>query len=671
MRLIRLRLRDFRGVADATVEFGDGVTVVEGPNEAGKSSLVEALRLVRNKKYLATSKDKAIVAVKPVDRDAGPDVEVELRTGPYRLVHRKRWLKTPRCELTVTTPRPEQHTGREAHERFAQILTETVDLDLLPALDVAQGTSLDRPALGQIPALLGALETAPDESEGHTDLMTRVAEEFKHYFTAGKRSMPTGDYKRATSGIDALEVAVAELSARSKEMDQLTERRAELDHQAKELAQREEAARADLAECQRRADAAADLARAVDTCREHVRTAESILNEARTNQEARAAMVAEADRREQQMAAAIKKTTSLAATCEQAAATLAAADETVKQADGEAEQARESAAAAEAAARHHRDRVLRDDLSHRVTGAREAQSRRQAAEQQVARSRVQAKDLDRVITLAATSTATGDALRIGLERSTAQMERCERQITEREAEARRLAVESEHAAAAQKLADEAVLRATRALAAAQDDIGRHDTLARLSNDVHIAAVARASAATRIVVHRLGDAAVEVDGEQLSEGERRDRLAFHRAQISVPGVIDVEVSPGRSPVELDEALASAASALAEALRDIGAEAPHDVMSPPADDGAGDLASARAEVARLADGEQPGGDGATVVLAWVKTRGERARRVHDEADAALTAAKSERDRAHRTSLESLAAHQQAEAQAQVSREERHRL
>ncbi|MBU3752106.1 MAG: ATP-binding protein, partial [Mycobacterium sp.] len=47
MILHRLRLTNFRGVADRRIDFPDqGVVVVCGPNEIGKSSMLEALDLL-------------------------------------------------------------------------------------------------------------------------------------------------------------------------------------------------------------------------------------------------------------------------------------------------------------------------------------------------------------------------------------------------------------------------------------------------------------------------------------------------------------------------------------------------------------------------------------------------------------------------------------------------
>ena len=37
MRLHSIRLINYRAISDATVDFSSGVTIVEGPNEVGKS----------------------------------------------------------------------------------------------------------------------------------------------------------------------------------------------------------------------------------------------------------------------------------------------------------------------------------------------------------------------------------------------------------------------------------------------------------------------------------------------------------------------------------------------------------------------------------------------------------------------------------------------------------
>ena len=156
MRIHRIRLTDFRGVADREVSFAlDGVTIVEGPNEAGKTSVAEAIDLVLHVPDSSTA--QRVKDIRPVGRDVGPRVEIELTTGPYHLVYAKRWLHQRSTTLTVTAPRREQLAGREAHDRVSQILDETIDADLWAALRLQQGAELTQAAF-DTPALNLALD---------------------------------------------------------------------------------------------------------------------------------------------------------------------------------------------------------------------------------------------------------------------------------------------------------------------------------------------------------------------------------------------------------------------------------------------------------------------------------------------------------------------------------
>ncbi|MEJ7756819.1 MAG: AAA family ATPase [Nocardioidaceae bacterium] len=117
MKILRIRLEHFRGITSREIVLQPaGVTVVEGPNEVGKSCVPEAIGLIRS--YLDSSRAKAVTDVRPVGQDVGPKVELEVVTGPYHLVYTKQFLSRPSTELRILAPRPEQLAGREAHDRF-------------------------------------------------------------------------------------------------------------------------------------------------------------------------------------------------------------------------------------------------------------------------------------------------------------------------------------------------------------------------------------------------------------------------------------------------------------------------------------------------------------------------------------------------------------------------
>ena len=188
MRIHRVRLKNYRGVSECTVELPDeGVTVIEGDNEIGKTSIAEAVALIFSE--LDSSGKRQVKSIRPVHRDAGPEVEVEITTGEYRFTYCKRWHRTPQTKLELTTPNPEQLTGREAHARVEAILGETLDQDLWEALTVRQGATLGQPHFGG-GSLGKALDAAAggDEVEAGDDaLWDRICEERLKYWTRSGR----------------------------------------------------------------------------------------------------------------------------------------------------------------------------------------------------------------------------------------------------------------------------------------------------------------------------------------------------------------------------------------------------------------------------------------------------------------------------------------------------
>jgi len=185
VRFLHLRVANYRGIGACELSFGPaGITLVQGPNEAGKTSLSEAIGILFE--YPDSSKHRNVEAIRPVHRDEGPEIELQAESGPYTFIYFKRFYKKPETRLNITRPRNENLTGREAHERAEAILRETLDIDLWKALIIQQGVGIDQPNLATQTSLSAALDRvaggrpAGPREEG---LFDKVREEYGRYFT--------------------------------------------------------------------------------------------------------------------------------------------------------------------------------------------------------------------------------------------------------------------------------------------------------------------------------------------------------------------------------------------------------------------------------------------------------------------------------------------------------
>jgi hypothetical protein len=260
MKLHRLVLTNYRGIAHREIEFPDhGVVVVSGANEIGKSSMIEALDLLLESRDRSTKKE--VKQVKPTNSDVGSEVTAEISCGTYRFIYHKRFHKKCETELTVLAPRREQVTGDEAHERVRAMLAETVDNDLWHAQRVLQTASTAAVNLSGCDALSRALDVAAgdDAALSGTEplLIERIDAEYARYFTPTGR--PTGEWSAAMSRLATAEAAVAKCAAAVAEVDDRIRRHAVLTEEVAELSQLRVAAGPRLAVAQAAADKTAEL----------------------------------------------------------------------------------------------------------------------------------------------------------------------------------------------------------------------------------------------------------------------------------------------------------------------------------------------------------------------------------------------------------------------------
>lgn len=241
MRLHRLRLQDVKGVRERTVDFPDsGVVVVEGPNEVGKTTLLEAFDLLLDPKARASSRSRAVRALQPVGRDVGPLVEAEFTVGAHRLRFSKRWLRGVTTELEILTPVREHLTGEAAQQRLDTMLSASLDRPLWDALRFTQAGALGQVTLTDSAVLTRALDGASGadlHAEDGTPLLSRVETEFLRYYTPTGRI--GGELKAAVAATSAARDEAALAHGALLETEALLTRQARLRERAEELAGRE------------------------------------------------------------------------------------------------------------------------------------------------------------------------------------------------------------------------------------------------------------------------------------------------------------------------------------------------------------------------------------------------------------------------------------------------
>ncbi|MHC1561382.1 AAA family ATPase [Actinomycetospora sp. C-140] len=397
MRLHRIRLRDFRGVHDREVALAEhGVTVLQGDNEVGKTSTLAALDLLFD--AADSSRRAEIRAAQPAGVDAGPEVEAEVSTGPYRFTYRKRWLRRPRTELHVTAPAPEQLTGADAHARVSAILDETMDRVLWRGLRVEQHTGVGQADLGGQDALTRALDRAASGHEAarpdptvDDGLVERAVEELRRYRT------PSG---RATGELRAAEVRLADAEAeheRCRAALEATERdvaaRDRLDADLGTVRARRRAYGDEVAELEDRWAGLQSRLREVEAAGDQAVLARERADAARQRREARDALVTAvaADADAATRAAAARDAHDAEHTTAREDRDRRRADDT--DARAEATRARHTADAADRAVSAARDRAELADLAERLRRVDDAASGLASAERALAAAAVGADDL--------------------------------------------------------------------------------------------------------------------------------------------------------------------------------------------------------------------------------------------------------------------------------------
>lgn len=212
-------------------DINDGLNVVVGPNEMGKSTLLDALRAALFEKY--SSKAQPITALQNDRNQAAPVVELafEVDEGIYRI--RKRFVKKPYAHLFC--PDGRKLEGDEAEDTLRDLLgfdepgktgAKAETLGMWNVLWVQQGQSfgkLDLPDSARS-NLHSALESEVGEVLGGKRgraLPDAIDKQLSEFVTSTGR--PRGTYKGLLDEVETLRSDLEDLQSRRSDLSKILE----------------------------------------------------------------------------------------------------------------------------------------------------------------------------------------------------------------------------------------------------------------------------------------------------------------------------------------------------------------------------------------------------------------------------------------------------------------
>lgn len=261
MKITRLTVNQFKQFRQPVTldNLTDGINLFVGPNESGKSTLVNAIRAAFFERYKSTG----VANLQPWgDSAAAPEVEIDFEWQNQTWKLQKRFLKRQRCDLLID----QQHfSGDQAEEKLADLLgyqfaskgaSKAEHWGIPGLLWVEQGCiqnihlPVDHAGHHLKSALSGTLGDIT--STGGDELIARVENERAALLT--KTGQPTGELKKIQQECEQLQTQLIELNDKVQRyrtsvdrLGQLLQQRDEIDSQQPWLPYRAKAKEAEAA----------------------------------------------------------------------------------------------------------------------------------------------------------------------------------------------------------------------------------------------------------------------------------------------------------------------------------------------------------------------------------------------------------------------------------------
>ncbi len=409
MRLRKLSVNQLKRFTMPTQlgELGDGLNLVVGPNELGKSTLLDALRAVLFERY--SSRARPIMTLQNDRSGAAPVVELVFEVNGDEYTLTKRFVKSPLARLQCPDGTLLEADAAENELRnllgFAEAgnrgaTSET--LGMWGVLWVQQGQSFGRPDLPD--SALASL-SAGLESEVGTVLggrrgreLPQVIEQQRGELVTAAQRRPRGVYKDTLDNVSELEKRLSEQQQQQLEMSETLEQLAATAARLKRLedGSQDRIDQEELTEAQEQLGEVMRHDLQLEAAHSELQNLQGQLEQAEHAQSERASRRAELKADQEQLR---QETERLEELQEHEGESLAALDE-LRQAATDAEAAVEAAMQSEASWRRILDRITRsaelNDLLRQQSDVETAQERLADAQRQAEQIKVTDESLQRI-----------------------------------------------------------------------------------------------------------------------------------------------------------------------------------------------------------------------------------------------------------------------------------
>lgn len=297
MKLHSIELKNVRGIDHLRVDDlpDRGVVVIAGDNEMGKSTIAEAIHVALS--WPAKAERKETKALRPNNRDAFPDITLDMTLGQTRFTLRKVFAG-PRAatvtEISVIEPSSQQLTGEAAQQWLDQLTRGEGTRELWNAFVARQGTEQKALQMGDYAKVTEALQEASGgtaETEGQKSIVEAALAERALYYTAQGREKSS--LKEAREAVEAVEARWSAASARVAQVRDLVDEAEKNDARRAALESALPEAEAEVATWRRTVSELAEFRHAKSKADDAVTLATVELKNARQSREARDELIAQ------------------------------------------------------------------------------------------------------------------------------------------------------------------------------------------------------------------------------------------------------------------------------------------------------------------------------------------------------------------------------------------